>query len=316
MEAMTDPSRQLAHCCAIDLRDRMHAWLRTLACERRLAANTLEAYERDATQFLAFLSEYEGHAVDLADVADLKPVTLRAFLGQRRRDGAGARTLGRGLAGVRSFVRHLERQGLASSAGVNAMRSPRQPKSLPKPVAHVPALDMARGLVSASDEPWIVARDAAALGLMYGCGLRISEALAVTGDDLAGDTLRVTGKGGKVRLVPMLDAVRAGVEGYRRLCPWKPKPGEPVFRGLRGGVLDPGVLQRQMRVLRGAMGLPSTATPHALRHAFATHLLTGGGDLRSIQELLGHASLSTTQIYTALDTRHLLDTHRTAHPRA
>ena len=296
-------------------------WRGALAHERRVAANTLEAYSRDVSQFLLFLQNYHARPPRLGDLADLKPITLRAFLAERRREGAGPRTLGRGLAGIRSFVRHLERAGLASAAGVNAMRAPRQPKSLPKPVAHEAAIRLARGDASLHDEPWIAARDTALLGLLYGCGLRIAEALSLSVGDVAGGgegttMLRVTGKGGKTRLVPLLASVRAAIGDYRRRCPHVPDgPDWLLFRGLRGAPLDPGVFQREMRRMRGALGLPASATPHALRHAFATHLLEGGGDLRTIQELLGHASLSTTQIYTAVETARLLDTHRSAHPR-
>ena len=256
----------------------------------------------------------------MRDLADLKPITLRAFLAARRRAGAGPRTLGRGLAGVRSFVRHLERAGLASAAGVNAMRAPRQPKSLPKPIAADAAIRLSRGAVSLHEEPWVAARDTAVLGLLYGCGLRIAEALALSVADLPGGEgtamLRVTGKSGKTRLVPLLAPVAAAIADYRRRSPHVADgPDWRVFRGSRGGPLDPGVFQREMRRMRGALGLPASATPHALRHAFATHLLEEGGDLRTIQELLGHASLSTTQIYTAVETTRLIDTHRTAHPR-
>ena len=301
-----------------DLPSEIDDWLRTLAAERRMAANTLEAYGRDVAQFVGFLSDYNGGAATLRDFADLKPMTLRAFLAQRRRDGAGARTLGRGLAGLRSFVRHLERRGLASSAGVNAVRPPKQPRLLPRPVAREAAIRLARGDVALHEEPWVAARDTAVMGLLYGCGLRIGEVLALSASDLDADMLRVTGKGGKVRLVPLLASVRKAVADYRRLCPFRPAPDDRdwrIFRGLRGGPLDPGVFQRHMRAMRGALGLPDSATPHALRHAFATHLLSAGGDLRTIQDLLGHASLSTTQGYTAVETARLVDAHRLAHPR-
>ena len=303
-----------------EVEKQLEAWRAALAHERRVAANTLVAYGRDVEQFLGFLVEHHARPVRLRDLADLKPITLRAFLAARRREGAGPRTLGRGLAGVRSFVRHLERADLASAAGVNAMRAPRQPKSLPKPIAPDAAIRLSRGEVSLHEEPWVAARDTAILGLLYGCGLRIAEALALSVADLPGGAgtamLRVTGKGGKTRLVPLLAPVAAAIADYRRRCPHVPDgPDWRVFRGSRGGPLDPGVFQREMRRMRGALGLPASATPHALRHAFATHLLDGGGDLRTIQELLGHASLSTTQIYTAVETARLIDTHRTAHPR-
>ena len=286
-----------------------------------MADNTLEAYGRDVRQFLAFLTDYHARLPRMADLAHLRPVTLRAFLAERRRAGAGPRTLARGLAGVRSFVRHLEREGLASAAGVNAMRAPKQPKSLPKPVPAPAALSLARGEASLHPEEWVAARDTAVLGLLYGCGLRIAEALSLTAGDVpqpgqGTEMLRVTGKGGRTRLVPLVEPVAAAVARYRRLCPFPENgPEHRIFRGLRGGPLDPAVFQREMRRMRGALGLSASATPHALRHAFATHLLDRGGDLRTIQELLGHASLSTTQIYTAVETARLIDTHRAAHPR-
>ena len=294
-------------------------WLASLARERRLAVLTVEAYERDTRQFLQFLTGHCGGAPGISDIAALRPADLRSFLANRRNGGAGARTLGRGLAGIRSLLRFLEKRGLANAAGAVALRSPRQPKSLPKPL---PA-DAARRLVAADeqlvDEPWIAARNAAVLTLLYGSGLRISEALGLGGGELASPrdgVLRVTGKGGKTRIVPVLPAALEAVAAYRRLCPYHLAVDRPLFRGARGGPLAPAVLQRDMRRLRGALGLPDTATPHALRHSFATHLLGRGGDLRAIQELLGHSSLSTTQIYTGVDAARLLEAYEAAHPRA
>lgn len=302
-----------------ELAEHGRRWLEHLATERRLAANTLEAYERDLRQFLAFLTRHVGQPAGLADIADLRPMDMRGFLAERRREGAGARSLGRGMAGIRSFVRFLERQGLASSAGLAATRTPRQPKTLPKPLTAVQAIRIANGADSLQHEPWIAARDTAIFSLLYGCGLRIGEALALTPAMLAGidsGALRVTGKGGKTRLAPVLGAVSEAIDTYRDLCPWPLAAHEPLFRGAKGGVLHRAIVEKTMAHLRGALGLPASATPHALRHSFATHLLAGGGDLRTIQELLGHASLSTTQIYTAIDTERLLEVHAMAHPRA
>ena len=308
----------LSPICERAVMERVSLWHDWMRGERRMAACTVEAYGRDAAQFLGFLADYEGERVALRHLRDVTPMTVRAFLGRRRADGAGRRTIGRGLAGLRSFLRHLEKAGLASSAGVVAVRAPKTPKTLPRPVAAKAARAMAAGEAATSEIEWIDRRDAAVMSLLYGCGLRISEALALTPRDFANraPSLRIRGKGGKVRLVPVLPVVRDAVDDYLARLPFSPGPDEPLFRGLRGAPLDPGVVQRQMRRLRGALGLPASATPHALRHAFATHLLTAGGDLRAIQELLGHASLSSTQIYTALDTRHLLDAHTHAHPRA
>lgn len=302
-----------------DLQSAREQWLKALAGERRLSALTVDAYERDTRQFFQFLTGHCGGAPGISDIKDLRPADLRAFLASRRSGGAGARTLGRGLAGIRSLLRFMERKGLVNAAGAAALRAPKQPKSLPKPLT---AID-ARRVVSAdgqlAEEPWVAARNAAVLTLLYGSGLRISEALGLTGLDLSSpsDTvLRITGKGGKTRLVPVLLVALQAVAEYRKLCPYHLGPETPLFRGTRGGPLNPAIIQREMQKLRSALNLPETATPHALRHSFATHLLGRGGDLRTIQELLGHASLSTTQIYTGVDTARLLEIYEAAHPRA
>ena len=293
-------------------------WLESLSAERRLSGNTLEAYERDTRQFLQFLSGHVGGTVKIRDIEALRPADLRGFLAHRRKEGAGARSLGRHLAGLRSLLRHLERKGLVNAAGAGAIRSPKQPKSLPKPLSGNQALAVVSRDAQMQEEPWIAARDAAVLSLLYGCGLRISEALSLTPEVFQGrpKSLRITGKGGKTRLVPLLPVVTEAVENYYKLCPYHLEPGAPLFRGARGGPLQPAIIQREMQKLRSALGLPDSATPHALRHSFATHLLGSGGDLRTIQELLGHASLSTTQIYTGVDSARLLDIYDRAHPRA
>ncbi|RUM96221.1 tyrosine recombinase XerC [Pseudaminobacter arsenicus] len=302
-----------------DLQSARENWLKMLATERRVSALTVEAYERDTRQFFQFLTGHIGGPAGIADIRELRPADLRSFLAFRRTNGAGARTLGRGLAGIRSFLHFLERRGLANAAGAAALRAPRQPKSLPKPLTAIDARRVVSGDEQLAEEPWIAARNAAVLILLYGAGLRISEALALTGADLSdpGDTvLRITGKGGKTRLVPVLAVAFQAVAEYRRLCPFAIAPDTLLFRGARGGSLNPAIIQRDMRKLRSALNLPDTATPHALRHSFATHLLGRGGDLRTIQELLGHASLSTTQVYTGIDTARLLDIYEKAHPRA
>ncbi len=294
-------------------------WLGALRNEKRLASLTLEAYERDTRQFLQFLTGHCGGAPGLADIADLRPADLRAFLAWRRREGVGARSLGRGLAGIRSLLRHLERRGLVSAAGAGALRAPKQPRSLPRPLRADEARRLTTAAAQLAEEPWIAARDAAVMALLYGCGLRISEALGLTGADFGTPppaSLRITGKGGKQRLVPMLPVVAEAVATYRRLCPYGLDDDRPLFRGVRGGPLAAAIVQRAMRRMRTALDLPDDATPHALRHSFATHLLGRGGDLRTIQELLGHASLSTTQIYTDVDTERLLEVYGKAHPRA
>jgi len=301
-------------------------WLRHLHSERRVAEKTLEAYERDMRQFCIFLTDYTGRPAKLSDFANLKPMQMRGFLAQRRGVGSGARTLARGLAGIRSFVSYLEKKGQASSAGLTAMRAPKQPATLPKSVTTPDALRLTDAAEQLQEEPWIAARDAALMTLLYGCGLRISEALGLTLVDLGiatsaqptvtAQSLRILGKGGKTRLVPLLPVIADSITDYLGKCPFVLGSDDAVFRGARGGVVQPAVIQKAMRLMRGALDLPKTATPHAMRHSFATHLLANGGDLRTIQELLGHASLSTTQKYTAVDTDHLLKSWAAAHPRA
>jgi integrase/recombinase XerC len=294
------------------------AWLENLARERRLSDHTLDAYERDTRQFLTFMTGHLGGPTTLRDIETLRPADFRAFLAARRKEGSGARSVARNLAGIRSFLRHLEKKGLVNAAGAGAVRSPKQPKSLPKPLSDRQAITVVSNEAQLHDEPWIAARDAAVMTLLYGCGLRISEALDLTPADIrtGTTTLRITGKGNKTRLVPLLPIVFEAVEKYRTLCPFRLDEGEPLFRGARSGKLQPAIIQRAMQKLRSAFGLPETATPHALRHSFATHLLAGGGDLRTIQELLGHASLSTTQVYTGVDASRLLEVYDRAHPRA
>jgi integrase/recombinase XerC len=303
---------------APDLAAARQDWLKSLTGERRLSGETVESYERDTRQFLHFMTGHCGGPPAINAMKSLRAADLRSFLAVRRNDGAGPRTLARGLAGVRSFLRFLEKRGLANSAGAAALRAPKQPKSLPKPLTVSDARRVVSHDEQMTEEPWIAARNAAVLTLLYGLGLRISEALSLTSDDvLPGQTtLRVTGKGGKTRLVPVLPLAQRAVADYRERCPYHLEPDGPLFRGAKGGPLNPAIIQREMARLRSALDLPDTATPHALRHSFATHLLGRGGDLRTIQELLGHASLSTTQIYTGVDTARLLDIYDSAHPRA
>ncbi|WP_075216504.1 tyrosine recombinase XerC [Mongoliimonas terrestris] len=304
---------------APDLADAVARWTETLGGVRRMADRTLEAYGRDVEQFVRFLTVHLGGPPTIANVAGLKPADYRAFLAHRRRDGASAATLARGLSGVRSLVRHLERQGHLSSTAVNAVHTPKVGRRLPKPLPVADALSVVDPDRQLAEEPWIAARDAAVLALLYGSGLRISEALAITRADLPppeGGSLRVLGKGSKVRIVPVLPQVRAAIDAYLALLPYRIPANTPIFRGAKGGPLQPRLIQAAMQRLRGALGLPDTATPHALRHSFATHLLGAGGDLRTIQELLGHASLGTTQMYTAVDQVRLIAAWEKAHPRA
>ena len=290
-------------------------WLRDLGAVRRLAPKTLEAYQRDLGQFLQFLAPHTGGPVSVETLSGLRAADMRAFLAARREAGIEARSLARALSAIKSFFRFLEREGALASEALNILRTPRAKKSLPKPLTVAEAKSAIASTAELEDRPWVAARDMAVLSLCYGAGLRISEALALTRADLEGPVLRVTGKGNKTRMVPLIAAVRAGIETYLRLCPFKLGASQPLFRGVKGGVLSPRLIQLRVAQLRGALGLPPSATPHALRHSFATHLLGRGGDLRAIQELLGHASLSTTQIYTAVDTDRLLESYRAAHPR-
>lgn len=304
-----------------ELRTLADRWLSHLRGERRLAPLTLDAYARDLRQLLEYLQGDRGAMVGLADLASLSQADARRFLAMRRSEGAGNRSLLRGLAGIRSFLRFLEREGRAEVTAFAAIATPKSPRRLPKALSVSDARDLADPESRSGDRaaPWIVARDAAVLSLLYGCGLRISEALDLTrGQAPTGrrDTIAVRGKGGKVRSAPVIEPVRHAVEAYLELCPYHLAADGPLFVGARGGKLSPRIIQLAVERMRGALGLPESATPHALRHSFATHLLGRGGDLRSIQELLGHASLSTTQIYTAVDSTRLLAAYRSAHPRA
>jgi integrase/recombinase XerC len=291
------------------------AWMRDLGSVRRLAPKTLEAYGRDLGQFLNFLGPHTGGPVSLATLRQMRAADMRAFMATRREAGVEARSLARGLSAIKGFFRFLEREGVLATEALNIIRAPKAKRSLPKALTVLEAKATISTTDELEDRPWVAARDIAVLSLCYGAGLRISEALALSRADLEGPTLRVTGKGGKTRLVPLIEPVRQAVAAYVELSPFKPGPSQPLFRGVKGGVLSPRLIQQRVAQLRGALGLPPSATPHALRHSFATHLLGRGGDLRAIQELLGHASLSTTQIYTAVDTERLLDAYRAAHPR-
>ncbi|WP_116652563.1 tyrosine recombinase XerC [Pelagibacterium sediminicola] len=291
-------------------------WLAELSAIRRLSPKTVEAYTRDLDQLMAFLSGHIGGTVDLSDLKDLRAADLRAFLAARRRDGIGSSSLARGLSGIKSFFAHLERNGVMALEALSVIRTPKRPATLPKALTVTEAKSAIDTVDNLEERPWVAARDTAVIALCYGAGLRISEALALTRRDLDGQSLRVVGKGGRVRLVPLIAAVRDAITQYLKLCPFALSASEPMFRGVKGGPLSPRLVQIRLQALRSALGLPASATPHALRHSFATHLLGRGGDLRAIQELLGHASLSTTQIYTHVDTERLLEAYAKAHPRS
>lgn len=306
---------------AEDARREAVAWLSSLAKERRLSPKTVEAYARDLRQFLAFLTNHLGEPPGVKAILGLKPLDIRAFLAARRMEAVKSRSLMRQLAALRSFARHLEREGHGTASAFAAIRTPKVDKNLPRPLSAASAVAVTDAETRASEarKPWVLARDAAVLALLYGAGLRISEALGLQRRDapLSGiDTVTVTGKGNKKRSVPIIPPIQRAVEEYLSLCPYALSPEGPLFVGARGGPLSPRIIQLAVEELRGALGLPDTATPHALRHSFATHLLARGGDLRGIQELLGHASLSTTQLYTKVDAARLMEAFEAAHPRA
>ena len=301
-----------------DLREAVEAWLAHLTHERGQADKTLEAYERDLRQFLTWLKLTLGHAPCIADVARLDAKRFRAFMAARRRDGFAGRSLARSMSGLRTFFRWLETEDIAKNRAVLQIALPKVPHGIPKPLTIEKAAAVVDG-GAAADIDWVAARDSAVLLLLYGCGLRISEALAIARKDaptVEREVLRVVGKGEKERLVPVLPITRKAIARYLELCPYPFTPATPLFLGAKGGRLSPRIVQLVVERLRETLGLPDTATPHALRHSFATHLLSAGADLRQIQELLGHASLSTTQVYTEVDRDRLLAVYDKAHPRA
>ncbi|WP_281858697.1 tyrosine recombinase XerC [Litoreibacter halocynthiae] len=297
-------------------RDALEGWLIHRKSLDGVAANTIEAYRGDVLGFLNFITAHFGDSTGLKPLQRVKPTDMRAWMAHERKRGVAARSLARELSSVKSFYRWLaEREGFEPTA-VLATRSPKFQKKLPRPLA----VDAARAMIDTvelqASKDWIATRDAAVLTLLYGCGLRISEALGLTyADAPLPEVLRIVGKGGKERIVPVIAPARVAVDRYLQAQPYPMQPGDPLFRGARGGALSPRLIAKAMESARMQLGLPATATPHAMRHSFATHLLEAGGDLRAIQELLGHASLSTTQAYTAVDTARLMEVYDNAHPK-
>ena len=299
-----------------DLQNAVADWQSWLA-ERHASKHTASAYGRDLAAFLGFLTDHLGAAPGLDDLARLTPADFRSYLAHRAGIGIARSSMARGVSTLRNFFRFLERADRLHNPAIKTVRTPKLPKSVPKALDEDDALAAISAAGEAYDEPWLAARDTALFLLLYGCGLRIGEALALTcGEAPKGDSLRVLGKGRKERIVPVLPVVREAIAAYREICPFSGHASAPLFVGARGKPLNPGVVQRQLRTLRRQLGLPETATPHALRHSFATHLMAKGGDLRTIQELLGHASLSTTQRYTVVDAVRLGKVYDAAHPRA
>lgn len=292
-------------------------WLSAQKAMKGASANTIAAYSHDLTHFLAFMTRHRGEEQGLARLATVGVPEMRAWMAACRSEGLGARSLARRLSAVKSFYRWLSRREGFDATSVLATRTPRFERKLPRPLSVDAARDLIDNCELESQTPWVAARDAAVVTLLYGCGLRISEALSLTGAELPlGEVLRITGKGGKERIVPVIAPARAAVAEYARLCPYEHDAQMSLFRGVRGGALGPRAVQKLVAGVRTRLGLPASVTPHAMRHSFATHLLNAGGDLRAIQELLGHASLSTTQAYTAVDTVHLMEVYRRAHPKA
>ncbi|MEX5598838.1 tyrosine recombinase XerC [Pseudophaeobacter sp. C1-32P7] len=298
-------------------RDALQHWLEGLAALGSASANTITAYQGDVTSFLAFMTSHTGGPQGLGALAQISTADMRAWMASERSAGTGSRSLARKLSSVKSFYRWLAtREGFEPTA-VLAVRAPKFQKKLPRPLAQDAARAVIETVELQSTSDWVAARDVAVVTLLYGCGLRISEALSLTGGDAPlPQVLRIKGKGEKERVVPVIAAARDAVDRYLDLCPHPQMQDAPLFRGQRGGALNPRQIQGVMARTRAQLGLPASATPHALRHSFATHLLEAGGDLRAIQELLGHASLSTTQAYTAVDTAHLMEVYNRAHPKA
>jgi integrase/recombinase XerC len=291
-------------------------WGAYLRHDRRRSQHTVRAYVATAHRLIDFLGRHRGEEILAAGLLDISAVDLRAFLAERRAQGLGASSAARELSGVRAFLTYVaEQQG--KNARLPRTRAPRRPRTLPRPVSPDEAVELAENASEGASAPWIGARDLAILLLLYGAGLRVAEALSLSAQMLPiGTTLRVTGKRSKMRIVPIVPAVRQAIDDYVRQCPYRLSGDVPLFVGARGGPLNPDLVRRAVAAGRRRLGLPDTLTPHALRHSFATHLLARGADLRALQELLGHASLSSTQIYTAVDAARLLDVYRHAHPRA
>ncbi len=298
-------------------RDALQFWLRTEQALNGLSENTVAAYQGDVAEFLSFITVHKGSPTGLKALERIGVSDMRAWMAQTRQSGVGARSLARKLSSVKGFYRWLAKREGFDPTAILSTRAPKFQKKLPRPLAADTAGQMLDSVALQSAKPWVAARDVAVLTLLYGCGLRISEALGLTGRDVPlPNVLRILGKGKKERLVPVLQVARDAIEDYLRQSPHSVEADAPLFRGVRGGALGPRAIQKAMERTRLQMGLPASATPHAMRHSFATHLLSAGGDLRAIQELLGHASLSTTQAYTAVDTARLMDVYNQAHPKA
>jgi integrase/recombinase XerC len=292
-------------------------WLRWITHEKRASNNTIDAYSRDLASFLKFLTSHLGSPPTLSDFEKLEARDYRGFLADRSKRGISQSSIARSMSTIRSLFRFLDKMGLVANSSIRTVRSPSPKAPIPKPLTKLEAQEFLDAIQDQVNVPWVIERDLALFTLLYGCGLRIAEAIALNDADIPnGDVLRVIGKGNKERIVPVLPIVRDSIKSYVSIRPFSILPDGPLFRGVRGKRLNPGVVQRKMRELRTSLGLNESATPHALRHSFATHLLSAGGDLRTIQELLGHESLSTTQRYTSVDSESLKLAYQKSHPRA
>ena len=300
-------------------------WCDWLRHQRRVSKHTVQAYQFDISVFLKFITGHIGYPPGLKDLENLQTADFRSFLSARGAKNISKTSSARNISGLRSFFRYLEQQNLGRNSAIVNLRTPKQPKKLPRPLSIDESLETLAAFSDLHAEPWIGKRDQALFTVLYGCGLRLSEVLSLTLNDLPDPStelsnksiaITITGKGGKQRIVPVLKPVLMAIRAYLDICPYTLKEHQPIFLGARGKTLNPGVAQRQMRRLRHLLRLPESATPHALRHSFATHLLGAGGDLRTIQELLGHASLSSTQRYTDVNGEQLAEIYNDAHPRA
>ena len=304
-------------CCAPDLAAQLREWLRWLRAEKNMSPHTIRAYGTDVTQFITFLANHLGHAPGLNDIGNIDLRAFRAWLSRKTMDGAAASSRARSLSGVKNLLAWLDKQGVVHNAAIKSVRTPKKPHKLPRPLHEKQAMSVLQHEGARSEETWVDQRNRALFTLLYGCGLRIEEALSLNIRDLPRDGfLRVMGKGRKERQVPVLRVVEEMLASYRRVCPYGETPDRPLFMGERGKRMRQQIAQKALREMRVELGLPENATPHALRHSFATHLLQNGANLREIQELLGHASLSTTQRYTEVDAKELIRIYSAAHPRA
>lgn len=303
--------------CADDLTERLEQWVDYLRIEKQVSKHTFRAYTGDVTHFLSFLREHIGKEPSLNDISDIKITDFRSWMSKKAMSGASNASRARSLSGVKNFLTWLDKNGILHNAAISVVRSPKQPHKLPRPLLETQAMNVLENADLLCAEDWVGMRDRALFTLLYGCGLRIDEALSLDIKDMPSDGfIRVMGKGSKERQVPVIDIVEAALKAYLDQCIFPSEPYRPLFVGTRGGRLNQGVAQKAMRSLRSTLGLPETATPHALRHSFATHLLQNGANLREIQELLGHSSLSTTQRYTEINAEELMRVYKSAHPRS